>query len=415
MKKFLAGMMAFMLMSMPAMAIVDVNKDYWAAKEIKKVVDDNIMALDADGKFVPEGKMSRIEFVNALLVVLANANADVTTGNVFVDVNQSTPYYSNILRSEQLGLVYGYPDKTFKPNRKMTRAETQSVVSHITIDNTADTSLLNQFTDAAKIPGWAKIPYAESIEHDIYVNHPNANELRPNDILTRAEAAVLLARLKDKIALVKKQYYGAENIEHLDVKRNAPCNQVKIAGAKKIIMSGNVLQIEYEEAFKSKEHNAGDIVLFEFDENLYTVEGTLIIPCGSIVEASVLEICPPKMFNKNARVYMQMNKITLPDGKVVAINAKPFYKDYALKEGWWMNAGKVLLYTLAGGVVGGGAGVGIAFIPDPVKVGTGIGIGAPVGAGIGLVTGLVTPGLDYNAREDEQIYVILLEDTCILQ
>ena len=95
------------------------------------------------------------------------------------------------------------------------------------------------------------------------------------------------------------------------------------------------------------------------------------------------------------------------------MNAKPFYKDYALKEGPWMTAGKVALYTVGGTAVGTGAGVGFSFIPDPDKVGTGVAIGTPVGAGVGLITGLVTPGLNYVAHEGEEIQVILLDDASI--
>ena len=50
------------------------------------------------------------------------------------------------------------------------------------------------------------------------------------------------------------------------------------------------------------------------------------------------------------------------------MNAKPFYKDYALKEGPWMTAGKVALYTVGGAAVGTGAGVGFSFIPNPEKL-----------------------------------------------
>ena len=78
-----------------------------------------------------------------------------------------------------------------------------------------------------------------------------------------------------------------------------------------------------------------------------------------------------------------------------------------------MTAGKVALYTVGGAAVGIGSGVGLSFIPDPKKLVPGIAIGAPVGAGVGLITGLVTPGLNYSAKQGEDIRVILLEDASI--
>lgn len=417
MKKFVSGVMALCLLAFNAIpvlaaSIADVSQNYWASKEINIVVDNNIMTLSGN-RFNPEGNMTRVEFVNALLKVLSDENLNVTISNKFKDVQSSNPNYENILRSQQLGLVYGYPDGTFKPNNTVLRSEAQSVISHITKDMDADTSVLNQFKDAAAIPAWAKKVYAKTINYGIYVNYPDSRELRPNDNLSRAEAAVLLARLKEKLDLVKQEYIGTTRIEHLDVKRNAPNNEVAINNIQSTINQGNVLVVAFEDKFKSEEHKAGDIVTFVADKDICTEEGTLIIPAGTKFVAQINEIQPPKKFNKNARVYPQLTKIILPNGKELAFNAKPFSKDYSLKEGPWMTTGKLLLCTAAGAAVGTGAGVGFAFIPSPANIGTGVAIGTPVGAAVGLVTGLVTPGLQYHAKAGENIYVILLDDAVI--
>lgn len=418
MKKIISAVMALCLLALnavPALAaasIADVNQNYWAAKEINLVVNDDIMTLSAN-RFNPEGNMTRVEFVNALLKVLSNENLNVNIKNKFSDVTKANPNYDNILRSQQLGLVYGYPNGTFQPDRVLLRSEAQSVISHITKDMNADKSILNQFKDASAVPAWATKVYAKTINYGIYVNYPDSRELRPNDNLSRAEAAVLLARLKAKLNLVKSQYIGATTVEHLDVTKKAPNNEVKVNNIQNIISEGNVLVVSFEDKFKSEEHNVGDIVTFVAEENICTKEGTLVIPAGSKFVAQINEIKNERWFNKNARVYPQLCKIVLPDGREMAFNAKPFSKDYSLKEGPWMTAGKLTAYTAAGAAIGTGAGVGFAFIPDPQKIGTGIAIGAPVGAAVGLITGLVTPGLKYHAKAGEDIYVILLDNAVI--
>lgn len=417
MKKFVSGLMALCLLALNAVpvlaaSIADVGPNYWASKEINIVVDNSIMSLSGN-RFNPEGSMTRVEFVNALLKVLSNENLNVNITNKFSDVTTATPNYDNILRSQQLGLVYGYPDGTFQPNRVVLRSEAQSVISHITKDMNADKSILNQFKDASAIPVWAKNVYAKTINYGIYVNYPDSRELRPNDNLSRAEAAVLLARLKAKLDLVKQEYIGTTRVEHLDVTRKAPNNQVKINNIQSVVEQGNVLVVAFEDKFKSEEHKAGDIVTFIAKEDICTKEGSLVIPQGTKFIAKINAINPQKKFNKNARVYPQLCKIILPNGKELAFNAKPFSKDYSLKEGPWMTAGKLLLCTAGGSAVGIGAGVGFAFIPDPTKIGTGIAIGAPVGAAVGLITGLVTPGLKYHAKAGENIYVILLDDAVV--
>lgn len=423
MKKLLVGLFAAGVVALsntvPTFAanISDVDSSYWATKEINNVVDNNVMSL-TDGKFNPEGTVSRVEFVQALLKVLTNENLDVTINNIFSDVKKSDSYYNDVLRSQQLGLVYGYPDGTFKPAKLMSRAETQSVISHITRDMNADSSLLKNFVDADAVPAWANKAYAKTLNYGIYVNYPNPSELRPNDVLSRAEAAVILYRLRQKAGLIKSQYVGADlekqlGTQHLSAVKNAPNNEVVITNARNIIKEGNAMYVAFGENFKSEVAQEGDALTFVSNEDIVTDEGTVLFPAGTKFCGNVISVTDPKWFNKNARVYAQVTSAVLPNGQKVAMNAKPFYKNYELKEGPWMTAGKLALYTVAGGAVGTGAGVGLAFIPNPHKIGTGVAIGAPVGAGVGLATGLITKGLNYHAKEGEEIKVIMLDDVSI--
>ena len=199
-------------------------------------------------------------------------------------------------------------------------------------------------------------------------------------------------------------------IEHLDVHKNAPCNIVKIIDSKRTVEKGNVLEIAFDEKFMSKCHHAGDVVHFITRDALYTCEGTLILPANTKILAEVTKIEKPKMFNKNARVSLIFRKIVFPDNSCLDIKAMPFTKDRKLKEGGWTTFGKVFLSTITLGIVGAGAGVGFAFIPNPSKIGTGLAIGIPVGCGVGLITGLVTPGCHYKAKCGEIIYIVLIDN-----
>lgn len=424
MKNFLSAILSLFMICfnfLPALAaaksVNDIKANYWASKEINFVVDKNIMSADAKGYFNPNNSVTRVEFVHSLLKVLSNDNLNVRIKNHFTDVSTADGYYADVLRSQQLGLVYGYPDKTFKPNRVLSRAEVTSIMSHITKDSVVNTSVLKKFTDYVSIPVWAKSSYAKAISYDLYVNYPDARALNPQNDLTRAEAAVLLYKLYNKLNLVKPQYKNTSErvlgTEHLQVTDKAPCNAVTITNLRKIILKNNVLRIAFDEKYWSKKSNAGDIVHFVFEEGAYTEEGTLVIPQGSKLVAEVTHIQKPKWFNKNARVSMKFRTLTLPNGKTYAIDADPFTKDGKLKEGPWMTFGKILGWTVGLGAVGTGAGIGFAFIPTPAVLGTGIAIGTPIGCSVGLVLGLVTPGLHYKAKCGEDILIILNDDTSI--
>ena len=199
-------------------------------------------------------------------------------------------------------------------------------------------------------------------------------------------------------------------IEHLDVHKNAPCNVVTITNLRKTVERGNVLQFIFDEKYFSKCSQAGTLVHFTVPQALYTTEGTLLLPCGTKIVAEVTNVEKPKWFNKNARVSLVFRKIVLPDNTCIDIKARPFTKDYKLKEGPWTTAGKLTLSTLTLGIAGAGAGVGFAFIPTPAKIGTGLAIGIPIGCGVGLALGLITPGCHYKAKKGENVYAILLEE-----
>ena len=223
--------------------IKDVTSGYWANTSIENVVSDSIMYTDGTGKFNPEAAITRAEFVTALLKVLNNDNCAVISNNKYSDISEEDPYYNDIMRSDSLGLVYGYPDGTFKPNKALLRSECVSVISHITKDTVSDLSILELFKDSYTIPAWSKDEYAKTLTYGIFVNHPDELMLEPNRNLTRAEAAVLLSKLKEKLGCVKPQYVGEpETIlgtEHLNLVKDAPNNKVQITNLRKIVASDN--------------------------------------------------------------------------------------------------------------------------------------------------------------------------------
>ena len=246
--------------------------------------------------------------------------------------------------------------------------------------------------------------------------------LEPNRELTRAEAAVIFAQLRAKLACVKPQYVGEPKtevsetvlgLEHLSVVKDSPNNEVKITNLRKVISKGNVIVVAFDEKFWSKCQKAGDIVNFSVPEALYTDEGTLLFPSGTKIVAEVTRIEKPRKFNKNARVHLLYKSVVFPDGSCCELCGRPYTKDYTLKEGPWMTFWKLFLSTVTLGSVGAGAGVGFAFIPNPAKLGVGFAIGIPVGCTVGLVVGLLTPGLHYKAKKGEQVMVILLDDASI--
>ena len=419
MKKLLGILFAFMMSLGSAFAaeLMDVPTDYWASKEIIYCIREGIIKPVSADSFMPELQVKRAEFNSMLLRTLGHRTVDVTgDGKKFSDVNAGYWGYEDILKSERLGLLYGYPDNTFKPDEEIIKAEVASIISHITKDAVTDVNILNQFADKDDIPSWAVNQFAKSVEIGIYVNYPDLAYLLPNKVLNRAEAAVILYKLRMAMGMVQEQYVAKEYVigtEHLNIYPEASNHKVTVTNYRKIIQAGNVLSVNFAEKYNSKRSAEGNDVKFVFPKDVVTQEGSVLIPQGSIATASVATLQPQRALNKNAKVTLKFNSITLPSGETIPISGKVLDNDGILTASKLATFGKVAGYTLGSMAVGTGASIGIAGMAHPHNFGTAVAIGLPVSAGVGIVTGLLTPGLAYKANTNDSLYVELEQDVVL--
>ena len=392
--------------------ISDIPDDYWAALEINACVKEGIIPLNPDGTFSPDTVVKRVEFAEWILNALDNSTFQITVHSNYSDVNEHTPGYETILRNDQIGLVYGYTDGEFKPERIITKAETNSIMSHITKDYPVGESVLGAFSDSDSIPAWARHTYEKTVRYNLYVNHPDPYEFLPNNQLNRAEAAVLLYRLRNQLNLVKKAYKAERmlGVEHLDVTPLAPCNTVQVTDRRLIVDAGNVIKVAFTNRFNSKNFNVGDEIHFYAKRDIRTVEGTLVFPQGTKFLAAIETLQDPRWLNKNARMTISFKNATFPDGKVIDMVANAFENqvgapsDGVLVSNHWE---KPLFWTIGGTAVVTGIGLAVG-VPNH-KTGTAMAIAIPTGAAAGALIGFLTPGVNFGAAQDDEIYVLIRE------
>ena len=398
----------------------DVPDDYWAAEEIEDVVTKQIVPIFGDNTYRPLEKVTRVDFTAWLLRALGLSQAPITAEPPYSDVTTETYGYEDIARSDQFGLIYGYTDGEFKPQRFITKVETASIMSHITKDTDVDTEVVKQFADYQQIPDWGVVPFSKAIKYGLYVNYPLETELNPNRDLNRAEAAVLLARLMRALNLVEDEYKAEEpapepeepkeyilSVEHLNTYGKAVVDRVNITNLRRIILAKNVFKVSFLESFNSTKHQIGDVIPFYFKEDVRTIEGTLLIPANTKLYATIEELRDKKWINKNAEVYLHFTKMVFPNGNEYPFIARVLNNEEGvLTENKWL---KPLEYTVAGAAIGGAA-IGLPIGAANDRSGDGMAIGFPTGAGVGLLTGFLTPGVNYKARANEDILIELKVD-----
>ncbi len=408
---FIFAALVFAPKSMAA-SISDIDSNYWANNEIIEMVDEGVMNLDSDNKFNPEAPVERGAFSSMLIKVLNQSGLEVFIENPFPDVNSESKYYDDIMKSQQIGLVYGYPDGTFRPAKEIDRAEVTSVMSHITKDTIDDLSFLESFTDIDLIPDWAKASYAKTVKYGLFVNYPDKTKFEPDREITRAETAVLLSRLKKTLTSVKDEYVSEEQVlstEHLSIHSKADSNVVTVTNLRKIIARGNILNVSFIEKYNSKGANTGDEIILTNEKDITTTEGTVVIPAGAKFHASVQEVVEPKIFNKQGAIKLNFTGVELPNGVVAQMDGTVFNKQEGYLKG--NSAKKLTAYTIGGLAVGAGAGTAVGIPTD--EEGLAYGIGLPVGGVGGYVIGLLTKGSPFKANKGHEVYVKLNQDLSI--
>ncbi|MBR3604885.1 MAG: S-layer homology domain-containing protein [Candidatus Gastranaerophilales bacterium] len=346
-QKLLVVTLALLLSSIAnALEIIDVRADHWAGQEIVRAIQNGYIYVVDGNKFVPQGTMTRSEFVTALLKVIRRQNEDVVQKTTFKDIDSLTPNKRDITLSEQIRMAFGYPDKTFKPNVAINHNETMSMIANITKADYVAADITG-FKDYDKIPLWAKRPWIKNVANGFYVNYPDALTFNPTNNLTRAEAAVLFDRIASNLDKVQEKYkdlYDAAMSEEednwldfdksvfiaentLDLAPFATNNKVQIYDNKKIIEAGNILIGTALTKVETRKDLVGHEYVFTAPNDVYSTQGTFLYPKGTEFYARVDKIGYSAWRSKPERSTVVFHKYSLPSGQTYDMAGVPFTKD----------------------------------------------------------------------------------------
>ena len=147
-----------------------------------------------DGTVRPDGKITRAE-VSAIFARLTQKNTLAQFVAQYSDVKINDWFTDSIMKLSSKGILTGYPDGTFKPNRSITRAEFANIVSKY-IKNPKSAN--ETFTDVP-MNHWAKNAIAMVKAEGWITGYPDGT-FRPDAPITRAEAVSIVNRMFDRAA-----------------------------------------------------------------------------------------------------------------------------------------------------------------------------------------------------------------------
>ena len=141
MKKFLSSLALLALLSVQVPASLaleaselpfsDIDRDDSAIQAISYLEENGIVSGYPDGTFQSLNKINRAEFTKILVESIGNASMNFSSNNesCFPDVPAGLWFSPYVCSAKNAGLVQGYPDGNFYPERDINFAEASKIIS----------------------------------------------------------------------------------------------------------------------------------------------------------------------------------------------------------------------------------------------------------------------------------------------
>ena len=160
----------------------------------------NIRVFD-NGKTGLEVNLIGIDKVKENGQMETTSDTTVTFVNTYTRAYHSsvtTPSKPTLNTGDHYAYVMGYPDGTVRPNGSITRAEVSTILFRLLSDKTRDEYFTTEssFTDV-KAGAWYNNSIATLEKAGVIVDTAKGGAFRPNEAITRAELAAMLAQFSD--------------------------------------------------------------------------------------------------------------------------------------------------------------------------------------------------------------------------
>ncbi|MFB5674674.1 S-layer homology domain-containing protein [Paenibacillus terreus] len=169
---------------------------HWAGDQVKRWVAIGYLSGYSDGTVKPDASITRAEFIALVnrTFILPPSSVTVSTyggSSAFSDLPASGWAYNAVMSAVQAGYLSGYSDGTIRPNEKVTRQEAAAIIAKVNGLTPRPASSLSGFSDYDEIASWSKGSVAAVIGQGYMSGYPDGT-FKPEKPLTRAEAVVLL-------------------------------------------------------------------------------------------------------------------------------------------------------------------------------------------------------------------------------
>ena len=171
----------------------------WYSEPVRFVVENGYMVGISDKRFAPETPVTR-GMVTTILYAL-DGKPSVKAPNKFRDVEADKWYTTPVIWANYYGIVAGYEDGSFRPNRAISRQELAAILykySSVTKKDVTSAGNVDTFKDKAEIASWALTQMKWAVGQGLLSGMGN-NTLAPKGTATRAQLATIIKAFVTKL------------------------------------------------------------------------------------------------------------------------------------------------------------------------------------------------------------------------
>jgi hypothetical protein len=170
----------------------DVPEDYWARPYINRLSAAGIITGFPDQTFRPNRAVTRAEFASQ--IERAFQQSETQPVKNFKDVPSDYWATSAINKAVSIDFLNGYPEGDFRPNKLVPRLEVLIALAEgLNVATPANPEeILQVYQDNAKIPKWARAKIAAATQAGLVTTYPDRRLLNPSDAASRADVSSMI-------------------------------------------------------------------------------------------------------------------------------------------------------------------------------------------------------------------------------
>lgn len=207
MYKLTAVLLVIFILCISTLIVSTAASDYdghWANTEIGRWTSMGVINGYEDGTFRPDRPISRAEFAAITDRLFKFVDKSPVP---FTDVSANSWYSEAVSRAAAANLIKGDGNGTFRPQDNITRQEAVVILARAFELKTRNENAVNNFIDRVEVAAWAKSAVSALFERQ-YIKGRTQDHFFPKDNITRAEVVKLLDNIVKEVKNERGEYTG---------------------------------------------------------------------------------------------------------------------------------------------------------------------------------------------------------------